>query len=77
MIVSPAKTGELIEMPFMMWTRVGPESHVLDGSSDPHLQRGNFEGEKGLARDIAGSVWQWIYSKQLMWGSASMVQMPI
>jgi len=30
-IVSPVKTAELIEMPFGMWTRVGPRKHVLDG----------------------------------------------
>jgi len=28
-LVSPAKTAELIEMPFGMWTRVGPRKHVL------------------------------------------------
>jgi len=31
-IVSPAKTAEPIEMPFGLWTRVGPRKHVLDGS---------------------------------------------
>jgi len=25
-----AKTDELIEMPFLLWTRVGPKKHVLD-----------------------------------------------
>jgi len=29
--MSPAKTAEPIEMPFGMWTRVGPRNHVLDG----------------------------------------------
>jgi len=29
-IVSPAKTAEPIEMPFRLWTRVGPTKHVLD-----------------------------------------------
>jgi len=29
MIVNPAKTAELIEMPFGLWTRVGPMNHVL------------------------------------------------
>jgi len=28
------KTAELIERPFAMWTREGPENHVLD--SDAH-----------------------------------------
>jgi len=26
--VSPTKTAELIEMPFGLWTRVGPRNHV-------------------------------------------------
>jgi len=30
-IVSPAETAEQIEMPFGMWTPVGPRKHVLDG----------------------------------------------
>ena len=29
--VSCAKTAEPIEMPFGLWTRVGPRKHVLDG----------------------------------------------
>ena len=29
MIVSPAKTAEPIEMPFGVWTRVGPRNHVF------------------------------------------------
>jgi len=31
--VSSAKTAEPIEMPFGMWTRVGPIKHVLDGDT--------------------------------------------
>jgi len=27
--------AEPIEMPFGMWTRVGPRNRVLDGDSDP------------------------------------------
>jgi len=44
----------------------GPKDHVLDGGPDPHTWRGNFEGEKGLARDmfVRGSI----YSKQLSRG---------
>jgi len=30
-IMSHAKTAEPIEMPFRVWTRVGPRKHVLDG----------------------------------------------
>jgi len=33
--VSPAKTAKPIKMPFVMWTRVGPRNHVLDGGPDP------------------------------------------
>jgi len=29
--MSGAKTDELIEMPFGIWTRVGPGNHMLDG----------------------------------------------
>ena len=29
--MSPAKTAEPIEMPFGLWTRVGPRKHALDG----------------------------------------------
>jgi len=39
MIVSRAKTAELIEMSFGLWTRVGTRKHVLDGtrgSRSPH-----------------------------------------
>jgi len=44
--VSSAKTAEPIEMPFGLWTRIGPRNHALDRGSDPHIERGNF-GEKG------------------------------
>jgi len=30
-VVSCAKTAELIEMPFRLWTLMGPINHVLDG----------------------------------------------
>ena len=31
--MSCAKTAELIEMPFGVWTQVGPRKHVLDGDA--------------------------------------------
>ena len=34
-LVSPAKTAELIEMPFGLRTRVGPGNHVLHGVQIP------------------------------------------
>jgi len=45
-LVSPAKTAGPINMPFGLWPRVGPRNHVLDGSPDSPMGRGNFEGEK-------------------------------
>ena len=43
--VSCAKMDELIEMSFGLWTRVGPRKHLLCGSPDPSMGRGNIEGE--------------------------------
>ena len=37
------KAAEPIEIPFELWTRVGPLKHVLDGGPDLPMQRGNFE----------------------------------
>jgi len=40
MIVSPAKTAELIVVPFTILTRMGPRNHVLDGGLEvqiPHM----------------------------------------
>ena len=45
-LVSPAKTAGPIEMPFGLWTRVGPGNRALDGGPDPHMGRGNFDGER-------------------------------
>jgi len=47
-LVSPAKIAAPIEMPFGLRTRVSPGNHVLDGVPDPPMQRGNFEGERGV-----------------------------
>jgi len=38
-LVSPAKTAELIEMPFGLWAQMGPRNHVLDGVHIP-IRRG-------------------------------------
>jgi len=32
-LVSPAKTAQPIEMPFGLWTPVGPRKHVLGGGA--------------------------------------------
>jgi len=42
--VSCAKTGEPIDMPFWIKTRVGPRNHVLGGGADPPKGRSNFRG---------------------------------
>jgi len=39
MIVSPAKTAELIETPFGMWTGVGPRNYVLDEGPEGAILR--------------------------------------
>ena len=36
--MSPAKTDEPIEIPFGLWTRVGPMNHVLDSGADPPFE---------------------------------------
>jgi len=47
--VSCARMAELIEMPFGLWTLVGPRNHVLDVGPDRPKRRGNFWG-----KDIPG-----------------------
>jgi len=46
-IFSSAKVAEPIEVPFGLWTRVGPRNNVLDGGPDFPMH--NFEGERGGA----------------------------
>jgi len=45
-LVSLAKTAEPIEMPFGLKIWVDPGNHVLDGSPDPTMGRGNFGGKE-------------------------------
>ena len=41
-IVGPAETAEPIEMPFGLWTRVGPRNHArIRWGPDPPWERGN------------------------------------
>jgi len=42
-IVSPTKTAEPIDISFGMWTRFGPEKHVLDGGTHWHNQANTIE----------------------------------
>jgi len=42
--INCAKTAEPIEMPFGLWTRVGPRKHVLDGARILHA-KGQLLGE--------------------------------
>ena len=39
-----AKTAEPIEVPFGLWTWVGPGNHVLDGDPDPACERAILRG---------------------------------
>jgi len=39
MIVSPAKPAELIDMPFGVWTGVGPRNYVLDEGPEGAILR--------------------------------------
>jgi len=42
--VSPTKKAEPIDMPFGMWTRVGPMNHLVGGSLDPSRECSIFSG---------------------------------
>jgi len=42
-----AKTAEPIEMPFALWTLVGPRNHILDGGPDPLCEGAVLKGERG------------------------------
>jgi len=44
---SMQKTAEPIEMPFGLWTRMGPRNYVLDGGPDLH-GKGQFWGKGAL-----------------------------
>jgi len=44
-LVSPTKTVGPIEIPFVLWSQVGPGNHVLDGSQAPRMGRGDLEGK--------------------------------
>jgi len=45
-VVNFAKPAELIEMPFRLWTPMGPRNHVLDGVQITPMRRDNFERER-------------------------------
>jgi len=40
----PYKTNEAIEIPFGIWTRVGPTNHALGGGPDSRQEKGQFGG---------------------------------
>jgi len=51
-IVSSAKTAEPTEMPFGLWTQVGPtNNYVLDGSPIP-MRRGNVDVQRENGRSF-------------------------
>ena len=43
--MSPAKTAEPIEMPFGLWTGMGPSNNVLRRVPGPPSGRGKFGGD--------------------------------
>jgi len=45
--VRRAKTAEPIEMPFALWTLVGPRNHILDGGPYPLSEGAILKGERG------------------------------
>jgi len=64
-LVIPAKTAELIEMPFGLWVWMGPGYHELGGGPDPHEKR-QFWG-KGLPIVKYRVFLPWVVQKQLNW----------
>ena len=56
-IVSPAKTAEPIEVPFGMWTPVGPRNHVLDGGPDPLWEGAILKGRRRSLYSIGTTVY--------------------
>jgi len=40
--IRPTKTDEPIEVPFALWSRMGPENHLLGGAPDPLRGRGTL-----------------------------------
>ena len=41
--------AELIEMPFALFTYVGPKNHVFNGGPDPPTGTGNFGDDIGIS----------------------------
>ena len=44
-VVSPTQMAEPIEIPFGLWTPVGPRNHVLDGVQIPLWEGAILRGE--------------------------------
>jgi len=65
-VVSPAKTAEPIEMPFGLWTLVGPRNHVLDGVKIAHV-KGQFLGKVHAGRLVTP------LRRQMHWSAAGTV----
>ena len=71
----PAKTAGPIEMPFSMWSAIGPSNHVLHGGPDPPMVRGNFVGFPPLLKSIGIAcsrvfcdMYHWtVNDAQLLW----------
>jgi len=53
-IFSTAETAQPIEMPFWLWTLVGPRNYVLDGSQDIPSELAVLRGGTLSAQQMAG-----------------------
>jgi len=58
-VVSPAKAAESIEMPFVLWTWVGPRNHVLGGVQICPYEGTIWGGDGSTLYSIENSVHIW------------------
>jgi len=71
-----AKTAEPVEMPFEMWTRVGPRKHVLDGLQIPTCEGAILRVKWGQRRTCPDVSSGWYTQSDSTGGSTGTVQMP-
>ena len=56
---SPEKKAEPIDVPFGMWSQVGPRNHVLDEGADPTEEGAVFGGR----RDLLIAKYRWLVGR--------------